>query len=105
MSTISYSQISLEEQVADSACACLSAIDTAKINSQSNGLKMACLQKAMIQNKESITKEYSTSQRKEEDQAKIGIRGSLMIKVQNILTKKCVAYKIFETKIQERRMP
>lgn len=105
ISTISYSQISLEKQVADSACMCLSAIDTVNINSQSNGLKMACLQKAMIQNSESITKEYATTKRKEEDEEKIGLQGSLMIKVQNILSKDCAAYKLFQVKIQERRMP
>ena len=105
ISTVSYSQISLEQQVADSACTCLSAIDTAKISSQGNGLKMACLQKAMIQNKEAIAKEYATTKRRDEDDQKIGIQGSLMIKVQNILSKNCEAYKSFQVKIRERRTP
>jgi hypothetical protein len=105
ISMTSYSQVSLEQQVADSACTCLSLIDSAKINNQGNGLKMACLQKAMIQNKESITKEYATTKRRDEDEEKIGIQGSLMIKVQNILSKNCDAYKQFQVKIQERRTP
>jgi hypothetical protein len=105
ISSVSYSQISLEQQVADSTCTCLSAIDTTKITSQGNGLKMACLQKAMIQNKESIAKEYATTKRRDEDEQKIGLQGSLMIKVQNILSKDCAAYKKFQVKIQERRMP
>jgi len=105
VSTVSYSQLTLEQQVADSACTCLSAIDTSKINSQGNGLKMACLQKAMLQNQEAITKEYSTTQRKEEDEAKRGLQGSLMIKVQNVLSKNCAAYRLFQQKVQERRMP
>lgn len=104
-SVISFSQSSIEQQVADSACICLSAIDTTKITSQGNGLKMACLQKAMIQNKESIAKEYATTKRKEEDEEKIGLQGSLMIKVQNILSKKCAVYQLFQVKIQERRQP
>jgi hypothetical protein len=105
VSTVSFAQLTLEQQVADSTCTCLSAIDTVKINSQGNGLKMACLQKALIQNKEAITKEYSTTQRKEEDEAKRGLQGSLMIKVQNELSKNCAAYNLFQQKIQERRMP
>ena len=105
ISTVSYSQLSLEQQIADSACTCLSAIDTAKISSQGNGLKMACLQKAMIQNKEAITKELSATKRRDEDEEKKGIQGSIMIKVQNILSKDCATYQLFQTKIQKRRTP
>ena len=97
--------VSIEQQVADSACVCLSAIDSLKIKSQSNGLKMECLQKAMAQNQESIVKNMETEKRKEEDEQKLGIKGSLMIKVQNILAVQCAAYKQFESKIQERRQP
>lgn len=96
-------QNSIEEQVADTACACLSAIDTAQISSGSNGLKMACLQEAMIKNNESIVKVYETEKRREEDEAKMGLKGSLMIKVQNILAVSCPAYQLFEKKVQERR--
>ena len=99
------SQINLEQQIADSACVCLSAIDSVVINSQSNGLKMACLQKAFIQNNETIIKNMETEKRKEEDEQKIGIKGSLMIKVQNLLAVQCAAYKQFEQKVQERRQP
>lgn len=98
-------EINIEQQVADSACACLSAIDTAMIKSQSNALKMDCLQKAIAKNQESITKKMETEKRKEEDEEKIGIKGSLMIKVQNILAVKCPAYQLFEKKVQERRGP
>jgi hypothetical protein len=62
------SQITLEQQIADSACVCLSAIDTAIIKSKSNALKMECLQKAMTQNHESIIKNMDTEKRKEEDE-------------------------------------
>ena len=61
-------QESLEQQVADSACHCLASIDTTQI--KSNGLKMACLQKAMIQNNEAIVRELGTTQKREEDQEK-----------------------------------
>ena len=94
------SQLTLEQQVADSACACLSGIDTTQIKSSSNGLRMACLQQAMVQNNESIVKELGTTQKREEDQEKEGLRGSLMIKVQNILAKDCKYYKDFERKLR-----
>lgn len=94
------SQMSLEQQVADSACYCLSNIDTTDIKSSSNGLKMACLQNAMIQNNESIVKELGTTQKREEDEEKQGLRGSLMIKVQNILAKECEGYQNFEKKLR-----
>jgi hypothetical protein len=99
------SQVNLEQQIADSACVCLSALDTANIKSKSNSLKMECLQKAMTQNHESIIKNMDTEKRKEEDEQKLGIKGSLMIKVQNILAVQCAAYKLFEQKVQERRQP
>ena len=99
------SQISLEQQIADTACICLSALDTNDISSKSNGMKMACLQQAMIKNQENIRKQYETELRKEEDEEKHGLKGSLMIKVQNILAEKCASYQLFESKIQERHEP
>ena len=100
---ISFAQQTIEDQVADTACACLSAIDSTKINSNSNGLKMACLQEAMIKNNESIVKTFETEKRREEDEEKRGLKGSLMIKVQNILAERCKSYQLFEQKVQERR--
>lgn len=103
--TILGAQVSLEQQVSDTACVCLSAIDTSKISSKSNGYKMGCLQQAMLKNNETIIKHYTTEKRKEEDLEKMGIKGSLMIKVQNILSEQCKAYQIFERKVQARRVP
>lgn len=99
----SFSQQTIEDQVADTACACLDNIDSTKINSSSNGLKMACLQEAMIKNNESIIKTFETEKRREEDEEKRGLKGSLMIKVQNILAERCISYQLFEKKVQERR--
>ena len=96
-------QDTIEDQVADTACACLSKIDTLQINSNTNSLKMTCLQEAMIKNQESIIKVYETEKRREEDEAKLGLRGSLMIKVQNILAIKCRVYQLIEKKVQEGR--
>lgn len=105
ISPVLKSQISLEQQIADTACICLSALDTSNITSKSNGMKMACLQQAMIRNQENIRKQYETEMRKEEDEEKHGLKGSLMIKVQNILAEKCESYQLFESKIQERHEP
>lgn len=96
-------QDSIEDQVADTACACLSKIDTTTINSSTNGLKMICLQEAMIKNQESIIKVYETEMRREEDEAKLGLRGSLMIKVQNVLAVRCRVYQLIEQKVQAGR--
>ncbi len=105
ISSFAFGQNSIEDQVADTACACLSAIDSSKISSNSNGLKMSCLQQAMIKNQEAVLKNFETEKRKEEDEAKLGLKGSLMIKVQNVLVKRCAAYNLFEKKVQERRVP
>ena len=105
ISSFAIGQNTIEDQVADTVCACLSAIDSSKISSNSNGLKMACLQQAMIKNKEAILKNVETEKRREEDEAKLGLKGSLMIKVQNVLVKRCPAYNLFEKKVQERRVP
>jgi len=105
ISSFAFGQSSIEDQVADTACICLSAIDSSKISSNSNGFKMACLQQAMIKNKEAVLKNFETEKRREEDEAKLGLKGSLMIKVQNVLVKRCSAYNLFEKKIQERRVP
>ncbi len=105
LSMSSFAQMSIEQQIADSACACISQIDTALINSKGNGMKITCLQKAMLQNEEAITKAYTTEKRKKEDEEKIGLKGSLMIKVQNILATKCRVYQIFQEKIHQRRTP
>lgn len=103
--SLTYGQESIEAQVADTACICLSNIDSAQITSKGNGLKMACLQEAIIKNQEIIEKKHAEEQRKEEDEDKRGIRGSLMIKVQNILAEQCDAYGKFEKEIQEKRQP
>lgn len=102
---VTIAQESLEAQVADTACICLNKIDSTQISSKGNGLKMACLQEAILKNQESIEKQHAQEQRKEEDEDKRGIRGSLMIKVQHILAEKCAAYSKFEREIQEKRQP
>lgn len=96
-------QMTIEEQVADTACDCLSRLDTAQIKVNANVLKMTCLREAVQKNNEAIQKNFATEQRKEEDQEKLGIRGSLLIKVQNVLTKKCPVYAKFEQKMQTQR--
>lgn len=96
-------QMTIEEQVADTACACLSKLDTADIKINANVVKMTCLREAIEKNNEAIQKNFATEKRREEDQEKIGIRGSLLIKVQNVLTKKCSVYAKFEQKMQTQR--
>lgn len=96
-------QMTIEEQVADTACLCLSNLDTNQIKSNANVVKMACLQEAIQKNNEAIQKNFQTEQRKEEDQEKIGIQGSMLIKVQNVLTEKCPVYARFEQKMQTQR--
>lgn len=105
ISSISKAQMTIEEQVADSACTCLSEIDTsqANIKGKINVLRMACMDKAIDQNKESIKKNYSTQQRKEEDQANAGIQGSLYIGVQKELAKNCPIYSVFQQKVTSYR--
>tara|TARA_B110000211_G_scaffold207006_1_gene242492 strand:- start:534 stop:905 length:372 start_codon:yes stop_codon:yes gene_type:complete len=96
-------QMTIEEQVADTACACLSMLDTSEIKINANVLKMTCLQEAIEKNMVAIQKNHATEQRREEDQEKLGIRGSLRIKVQNVLTKNCTVYAKFEQKMQTQR--
>lgn len=96
-------QMTIEEQVADTACVCLSKLDTVDIKINANILKMNCLQESVEKNNEAIKKNFATEKRREEDQEKLGIRGSLLINVQNILTKKCSVYAKFEQKMQTQR--
>lgn len=96
-------QMTIEEQVADTACLCLSNLDTNQIKSNANVLKMSCLQQAIEKNNEAIQKNFKTEQRKEADQEKIGIQGSMLIKVQNVLTENCPVYAKFEQKMQTQR--
>lgn len=96
-------QESVEQQVADTACVCLSKLDTAAIKSKANILKMQCLNEAIVKNLEEIQKVAATEQRREEDQEKLGIRGSIQIKVQNILAENCEIYALFEQKLQTQR--
>ena len=96
-------QMTIEEQVADTACACLSKLDTAEIKINANVLKMTCLRTAIEKNNVAIQKNYATEKRREEDQEKLGIRGSLLIKVQNVLVKNCQVYVKFEQKMQTQR--
>ena len=96
-------QMTIEEQVADTACYCLSNLDTAEIKVHANVLKMTCLRTAIEKNNAVIQKNFSTEKRREEDQDKLGIRGSLLIKVQNVLNKNCPIYARFEQKMQTQR--
>jgi len=93
----------IEQQVADTACVCLSRIDTNTIKTALTGLKMQCLSKAIVKNQEAINKNFETEKRREEDLDKLGIRGSILIKVQNILTNSCPNYAFFEEKTQVQR--
>lgn len=96
-------QESVEQQVADTACVCLSKLDTAAIKSKANLLKMQCLNQAIAKNLETIQKTAATEQRREEDREKLGIRGSIQIKVQNILAENCEIYALFEQELQTQR--
>ncbi len=92
ITSLSKAQLSLEEQVADSACVCLNNVDTAQIIKFSNAIKMQCFSEAVAQNEVAIRKNYETEKRREEDAAKVGIGGSLLIKVENELAKSCEKY-------------
>lgn len=96
-------QESIEQQVADSACACFSELDSAQISSATSALKSRCLQEAIQKNQVNITKNFETEQRKDDQLQKEGIQGSLLIKVQNILTQSCPNYQLFEKRMQEGR--
>lgn len=103
LTAVSQAQLTIEEQVADTACACMSKLDTVQIKSNSNVIKMQCLREAIEKNQEAIMNNYATEQRSEEDQAKIGLRGSMLIKVQNVLIEKCGIYALFEQRMQMQR--
>ena len=47
-------QMTIEEQVADTACYCLSKLDTAEIKVNANVLKMSCLRSAIEKNNDAI---------------------------------------------------
>jgi hypothetical protein len=93
-------EITIEQTVADSACACFSALDSSQISSAKASLKSKCLQEAIQKNQENITKNYETEQRKDDQLQKEGIQGSMLIKVQNILSQSCPNYILFEKRLQ-----
>jgi hypothetical protein len=64
---------------------------------------MQCLSQAIQKNQEAINKNFETEKRKEEETEKIGVRGSILIKVQNILSNNCPQYAILEKKAQVQR--
>jgi hypothetical protein len=97
------SDISIEHQVADTACLCLSKLDSVGINVKANALKNECLSQAIQKNQEAINKNFETKKRKEEEIGKIGVRGSILIKVQNVLSNSCPQYAILEKKAQVQR--
>lgn len=103
ISSISKAQMTIEEQVADTACACMTKLDTAQIKANANVIKMQCLSEAIEKNKEAIQRNYATEARREEDAEKLGIRGSMLITVQNELTESCPIYALFEQKMQTQR--
>ncbi len=100
MSNLSKGQMNIEEQVADTACFCLSKLDSVQIKANANVIKMQCLNEAIVKNQIAIQKNYATQQRREEDSEKMGIQGSLYINVQQELTLKCPIYAMFEKEIQ-----
>ena len=101
--SVSKAQQTIEEQVADSACACLNTIDTVRVKSTPHAVKIDCFSKAIAQNSEAIKKNYKTEQRREDDRDKQGIGGSLFIKVENELKKSCEAYKFLKKHIPSYR--
>jgi len=96
-------EVSIEHQVADTACVCLSKLDSIEIKARANALKMQCLSLAIKKNQQAINKNFETEKRREEDVEKIGVRGSILIKVQNVLSKECPKYVLFEEKVQVQR--
>tara|TARA_Y100000589_G_scaffold216978_1_gene204691 strand:+ start:515 stop:916 length:402 start_codon:yes stop_codon:yes gene_type:complete len=100
---ISKGQMSIEEQVADTACLCLSSLDTVQIKANANVIKMQCLNEAILKNQTAIQKNYATQKRREEDSDKMGIQGSLYITVQQNLIINCPIYALFEKEIQTYR--
>jgi hypothetical protein len=100
MSNLSKGQMNIEEQVADTACLCLSKLDSVQIKANANVIKMQCLNEAIVKNQTAIQKNYATQKRREEDSEKMGIQGSLYINVQQELTLNCPIYSVFEKEIQ-----
>ena len=98
--TLSYGQMTIEEQVSDTACICLTKLDTAQIKANANAIKMQCLNEAITKNQIAIQKTYASEQRREEDADKMGIQGSLYITLQHELIKSCPIYALFEKEIQ-----
>ena len=101
--TVSKGQMTIEEQVADTVCACLSKVSKSQIKANKNVIKMQCLSEAVSKNLTTIQKNYSTEQRREEDSDKMGSQGSLYINVQKELKKNCPAYALFESKVHSYR--
>ena len=98
--SMSNGQMTIQEQVADTACVCLSKLDTAQIKANANAIKMQCLNEAITKNQTAIQKTYASEQRREEDTEKMGIQGSLYITLQHELIKSCPIYALFEKEIQ-----
>ena len=101
--TISKGQMTIEEQVADTVCACLSKVSENQIKASKNVIKMQCLSEGVSKNITAIQKNYSTEQRKEEDSENTGLQGSLYINVQKELKKNCSTYALFESKVHSYR--
>ena len=100
MMTASKGQMTIEEQVADTVCACLSSVNEHQIKANKNVIKMQCLSDGVSKNLVAIQKNYSTEQRREEDSDKMGIQGSLYIGIQKELKKNCPIYVLFESKVK-----
>ncbi|MFT4899608.1 MAG: hypothetical protein ACI9U0_001406 [Flavobacteriales bacterium] len=90
----SNAQLTIEEQIADTACACINKADSVYIVSNASAVKMQCFSEALSKNETAIIKNYKTEQRSEADQEKAGIGGSLLINVENELLKICPSYGI-----------
>lgn len=96
-------ELSIESQVADSVCICLSKIDSNQLNVSSNALVSNCLQQGITKNKEAIEKEHKNNRKDESQLLKEGISSSLLIRVQNVLSLNCSSYKKFDKEIQKSR--
>lgn len=103
VTTISNAQMTIEGQVADSTCACLSLADSAKIVNNALAVKMQCFSEAVYKNADAIKRNYQTEQRREEDAEKLGIGGSLLISVENELLKTCPIYQTVANNLQSYR--
>lgn len=103
ISLTSNAQLSLEEQVADSTCACLNKADSVKIVNNALAVKMQCFSEAVYKNADAIKRNYETEKRREEDAEKLGIGGSLLISVENELLKSCAVYETVSKNLQSYR--